>query len=82
MKYGALSVDDGIVELDWIVSEQQELTLTWRESGGPKVSPPSSSGFGSILLSKLIAGYFSGDSGHDFHPDGLIFVLRGKLDRV
>lgn len=82
LKYGALSVVEGIVQVDWVVSEQEELTLTWRESGGPKVSPPSSSGFGSILLSKLIAGYFSGGSRHDFHPDGLSFSLRGELDRV
>ncbi|WP_159103467.1 sensor histidine kinase [Asaia prunellae] len=52
-KYGALSVEKGEVSLFWtIVTEdtRENLKLHWRETGGPAVIPPQSTGFGSRLL--------------------------------
>lgn len=51
VKYGALSVPKGRVEISWAVSDTtQRLTLLWQEVGGPKVSKPSRKGLGSALL--------------------------------
>lgn len=50
-KYGALSRDEGKVEIGWRVIEQDGLIeLTWREADGPPVKPPTRKGLGSRLL--------------------------------
>lgn len=52
-KYGALSVDNGTITLDWHIEENEGreiLALHWLERGGPPASEPRSSGFGSRLL--------------------------------
>ncbi|MDL2171954.1 MULTISPECIES: sensor histidine kinase [Asaia] len=52
-KYGALSVEGGKVSLAWHITHESgrdTLTLHWQEEGGPSVTPPSTSGFGSRLL--------------------------------
>ncbi|GBR22714.1 sensor histidine kinase [Asaia spathodeae] len=52
-KYGALSAEAGRVSLVWsVVTEEarRNLSLHWREEGGPPVAAPQSKGFGSRLL--------------------------------
>jgi two-component sensor histidine kinase len=48
-KYGALSAPGGRVAIGWARCEN-ELQMTWRETGGPPVSSPTRRGFGSRLL--------------------------------
>jgi PAS domain S-box-containing protein len=48
-KYGALSAPKGRVEVRW-GRDGDQLSLTWRERGGPPVAPPTRRGFGSRLL--------------------------------
>ncbi|WP_363485761.1 HWE histidine kinase domain-containing protein [Mesorhizobium sp.] len=57
LKYGALSKAGGQVHVLWEVeqAETPRLRLTWTESGGPRVSPPTSTGFGSQLIQFAIA---------------------------
>ena len=73
-KYGALSVPGGMVHLDWTLAEGQ-LKLTWRETGGPKVTAPARDGFGTTLI--MAAG--GGDNASataEWHPDGVIWTIR------
>ena len=47
-KYGSLSEDSGVVNVDWSLAEREgnrRLLFTWKESGGPKVAPPKRKGF-------------------------------------
>ena len=57
LKYGALSAPDGLVTIVWNVDDEEDeasaVNLRWRESNGPKVSPPASSGFGTKRLCPL-----------------------------
>lgn len=69
-KYGALSRAGGRVELRWQVQNEQ-LQLSWRESGGPQVTPPSRRGFGSRLLEKVLSSELNGQSRLEFAADGL-----------
>lgn len=61
-KYGALSVPGGQIDLDWSITiaadSEEQLVITWRESGGPPPSPPATGagGFGSTLMKRVIAG--------------------------
>ena len=78
-KYGALSGDRGDVDVSWDVQSGGEFDFRWREIGGPPVSPPEKSGFGSVLIEKVVATYFNGSATLDFHPTGVAFSLSGKI---
>lgn len=51
-KYGALSNQQGRVRISWGIDDIGEtIELTWKETGGPPVRPPSRKGIGARLLS-------------------------------
>lgn len=77
LKYGALSVPDGRVEVSAIVAGRDEITLVWRESGGPAVLPPKHTGFGSRLMKRL-AVQLGGTLDLDWRPEGLVAILKWR----
>lgn len=79
VKYGALTGDQGRVQITWDVGDKGELAFEWKEAGGPEVEPPTRAGFGSKLIQRMVAPYFGGTASHEFLPDGVTFTLRGKL---
>lgn len=70
VKYGALSNNQGIVHVEWSVSEAGALKLEWREAGGPAVTPPTKPGFGSRMIERALAAD-GGRSDFKFAPGGL-----------
>jgi two-component sensor histidine kinase len=57
VRYGALSVPSGYVQIRWNVDEHQgvrKLHLDWREFHGPPVCQPQHQGFGSMLLQRVL----------------------------
>lgn len=52
-KYGALSADNGSVSIVW-TGDLSALGLSWREHDGPPVTPPSRTGFGSLLIKEAL----------------------------
>lgn len=56
IKYGALSVPDGWVELAWGKPEDGILVLQWHEHDGPPVQAPERRGMGSRILSMSSPG--------------------------
>ncbi|MDB6453599.1 GAF domain-containing protein [Falsirhodobacter sp. 20TX0035] len=79
LKYGALSLPEGQVRIDWNV-EGDSVTLTWIETGGPAVVPPTRKGFGSRIVSMGLAG--DGESEVDFAPEGLRVRVRARRDKL
>jgi two-component sensor histidine kinase/PAS domain-containing protein len=77
-KYGALSLSEGRVELRWKVQNNQ-LKLSWRESGGPPVLPPSRRGFGSRLIENALSRDLNGGSRLEFAPGGLCCCMTAVL---
>lgn len=78
VKYGALSDQNGVVEVSWHFPDDgpsRLLELHWVERGGPEVSPPTRKGFGSRMIERALRGEAEG-SEFDFSPDGLCFRLR------
>ncbi|HEX3755149.1 MAG TPA: sensor histidine kinase [Rhizomicrobium sp.] len=76
VKYGALSNDAGHIAVTWDFadSEQRALRLTWRESDGPPVTPPTRKGFGSTLIGRALA-HQSSTAQIDYDPQGVVCTL-------
>jgi PAS domain S-box-containing protein len=91
-KYGALSTPEGRVAVAWSLAPfdgagasaphdvaLHDVTLTWRESGGPPVVPPSRKGFGSRLIERGLAGAVGGRVALDYRPEGVTCTLSAPL---
>lgn len=72
VKYGALSIPEGLVRVHWKVDDEK-LQVTWRELGGPPVEEPSRHGFGRSLIEKAIPYEFDGEAEIKFDPSGVSF---------
>lgn len=72
LKYGALSVESGCVELTWrLVAPASNVEMEWRERDGPPVTPPTRQGFGSRLVKRVLGGDLRGSAEVDYAPAGL-----------
>jgi PAS domain S-box-containing protein len=69
-KYGALSVEDGRIEVAWSCTAEGRLRLHWIESGGPTVTPPTHRGFGTRVMENII-GQLGGEVHSDWCDQGL-----------
>lgn len=74
LKYGALSVPEGQVEIEWTAGDDG-FAMTWRERGGPPVERPTHRGFGSQLIEDIPGRALGGTSVHRYDPDGVLWEL-------
>lgn len=83
VKYGALSNETGIVEVDWHF-EGDRFVFTWTETGGPDVKVPTRTGFGSRMIERALTASLAGSAKIEYLPKGIRFELRTdrkNLDR-
>lgn len=81
-KYGALSAPEGKIAVTWQAERsgsEPTIVLRWEEAGGPKVSPPNSKGFGSMLIESSISYELEGQAHLDYRTDGLVCVISIPL---
>gem|GEM_PF-305924 len=78
VKYGALSVPEGRVEVRWRVAGDR-LNLVWRECGGPPVEAPTRRGFGTRMIERGLATELGGEVRIDFRPTGLVCEIDAPL---
>ncbi|WP_293476821.1 HWE histidine kinase domain-containing protein [Phenylobacterium sp.] len=76
VKFGALSVETGHVHVRWTARPAGGFELTWTESGGPTVQPPTRHGFGSTLLEQVTGRELNGDAAVEYPPAGVLVRLR------
>jgi len=69
-KYGALSVPDGHVQVEWSREPNGRLVLCWTEKDGPPVKSPTGKGFGTRAIEGMIRGQ-QGEIRFDWRPTGL-----------
>jgi two-component sensor histidine kinase len=82
IRFGALSVPEGRVEVTWNLLEdagRRRLYLEWIECGGPPVGEPQHKGFGTTLLERVLALQSNGDVRVAFDPAGVRFTLETPL---
>ena len=78
VKYGALSVPTGSIDIAWRIDapgKEQTILIEWRERGGPAVAPPSRQGQGTRFIERSIAYELGGEASIVFDPDGLHTTL-------
>lgn len=86
-RHGALSSPNGRVTVTWSVvpaAHKRILTCRWVESEGPLVATPSRHGFGSMLLTRVLAQQIGAKvevrylpSGFELHADIPLEIERG-----
>lgn len=81
LKYGALSVDTGLLDISGTLA-RDEVSITWTERGGPIVQEPNDSGFGSKLLDRSITGQLGGSMRTDWSPEGAVICLTLDVMRL
>ena len=81
-KYGALSNQTGQVQIGWVrVCDEtgDRVEITWTETGGPPVTPPTQSGFGSLLIQKSLSHAMGGSASVSYAETGLSASFRLPL---
>ena len=79
-KYGALSVNEGYVRIDWTLDTT--FTLVWSEHGGPTVTEPKRSGFGTLVTQKMTARGLGGEVAMSYAPTGVVWKLTAPCDMI
>jgi PAS domain S-box-containing protein len=72
VKYGALSVAEGHVRVEWSCTEGGQLVVHWTEAGGPPVKPPTRRGFGTSVMESMIRDGLKGRVQLDWRTEGLV----------
>jgi two-component sensor histidine kinase len=81
-KYGALSVAEGVLEVNW-TAEEDHLTLRWQENGGPVVeAPPQRKGFGTQLARLGVTSQLGGSIAYDWPSSGVVILLTVPLEQL
>jgi two-component sensor histidine kinase len=76
LKYGALSIDAGTLDVS-TQPDGEQISLIWMERGGPLVeAPPKAEGFGSKLVRHSIYRQLGAQIEHEWSEEGLIVTVR------
>jgi two-component system CheB/CheR fusion protein len=81
-KYGALSVQEGCVDVHWetrALAGRKWLRLRWVERNGPPVTAPVKRGFGTRLITDGLGFELDGEVTLEFAPAGLVCIIDVPL---
>jgi two-component sensor histidine kinase len=85
LKYGALSVPHGELQVQWSLEEgaggRSYLLCQWLETGGPEVVPPKRRGYGAELIEGTCR-HLGGTVELNFDPKGLTAIIKLPWKRL
>lgn len=84
-KFGALSRPGGRVGVSWGLAVDGSIELSWTETGGPLVEPPTHRGFGSTLIERALAMETGGRASLNYLRTGVIceiFLPPSSISQV
>ena len=84
VKYGALAIEGGRIDLVWNVKFDgiRRLDMIWREYDGPPVKQPTRRGFGSRMITQALKTELGATVDMDFRTDGLICHIDAPLTEI
>lgn len=80
-KYGALSVQGGLVSVSWALTPEG-LRIDWQEDGGPPVRTPERRGFGRTVIEQVIPFELGGQGSIEFAEAGVRSSLMVPRDAL
>lgn len=81
LKYGALSVEAGMLDISG-TSTDREVCIVWTERGGPSAAQAGGEGYGSKLLNRSIVGQLGGAINTDWSTEGIIVTVTMDASRL
>jgi len=80
-KHGSLRVSYGSISLQTVIDDGRA-KIIWTEKGMPVERHPDdgSTGFGTFLLTKVLATEFKAEVEQDLRPDGAVFIMDFPLE--
>ncbi len=82
VKYGALSVEGGTLDVSGTMVGD-DVQVTWTEQGGPEVASPSQmSGYGSSLVRQAMEGQLGGSVNYEWTKRGAVVTLLISGERI
>ncbi|NHK27860.1 hypothetical protein FF098_008100 [Parvularcula flava] len=89
-KYGALSVPSGKLNVTWDILPPDSaedgsggfLILRWKESGGPAVTEPTRTGFGTQIVETYLGAAIGANVKRTFAPEGFSCIIRVPLNKL
>jgi len=82
IKYGALSVAGGTLDVTCSATNGQ-VSIVWTEGGGPPVTTPTGpGGFGTKLITRSVSGTLGGSIEFTWPPEGAVITLRMSKARL
>ncbi|HMA51515.1 MAG TPA: GAF domain-containing protein [Magnetospirillaceae bacterium] len=84
VKYGALSNQDGRIEIAWSLDEaaQSRFVLAWREKNGPPVAAPTRRGFGCSVMVRSVEHALDAEVDLAFAETGLSWTMVAPVAAV
>lgn len=85
LRHGALSAPCGRVGLNWSVvpgPAGDKLCVSWTETGGAAIKPPTRRGFGLRLIEEVLVRELQGEVRISFDPDGVHCLLGAPLSSI
>ncbi|MFN4155327.1 MAG: sensor histidine kinase [Paracoccaceae bacterium] len=82
LKYGALSVDNGTLDISGSVTGQ-EIRIDWTEHDGPNLTAPrSGDGYGGTLIRRTIESQLGGSISYSWSESGVSVTMLMAVDRL
>jgi PAS domain S-box-containing protein len=78
-KYGALSVNEGSLEVLWHLMDENRLSIQWHEVSKLPVTEPLNTGFGTRLIQQSITGELRGKVEFNFSHSGFRCFIEVPL---
>jgi two-component sensor histidine kinase len=80
VKYGALSVPEGRLTVDWHIDGEGRVVLRWIEEGGPPMVRPLRVGVGLGVIERAVRFQLDGEIRFDWRKEGLVceITLPGR----
>ncbi len=83
LKYGALSVDTGTLDVSTTGHDDNDVIVVWTERGGPPVDTPTGpGGFGSKLINRAMSAQLHGTISCDWAAEGVVVTLKINKKRL
>jgi PAS domain S-box-containing protein len=82
IRHGSLSIPEGEVSVRWDLRGNNDLkclSFEWVEQDGPPVTEPSQTGYGTILLTKVLPAQADASSSLAFNTSGVAYRLEAPL---